>query len=94
MRKISEVKAIDHYRLELCFDDGRCGIVDLSDLVGKGVFKLWEDYTVFCMVQVGSSGELVWGDQVDLCADALYLKITGQQPEDIFPNLNRESVHA
>ena len=41
MRKISKVKASQGYRLELEFDDGVSGTVDLSYLVGKGVFALW-----------------------------------------------------
>jgi hypothetical protein len=56
-------------------------------LVGKGVFALWNDYGEFCKVQIGSSGELVWGDQLDLCPDALYMKITGERPEETFPGL-------
>ncbi len=40
MKKISEVKVLQGYRLELVFDDGARGEVDLSDLVGKGVFAI------------------------------------------------------
>ncbi|MDQ1335100.1 MAG: hypothetical protein QG552_2050 [Thermodesulfobacteriota bacterium] len=36
MAKITEVKVLNGYRLELAFDDGVCGVVDLSDLVGTG----------------------------------------------------------
>jgi hypothetical protein len=94
MRKITRVKVLRDYRLELAFDDGVCGSVDFADLVGKGVFALWRDRQAFEQVRIGSSGELVWDDQVDLCPDALYLKVTGKKPEDIFPALRREHVHA
>ena len=94
MRKISEVKVLEGYRLELVFDGGARGVVDLSDLVGKGVFALWYDHHAFEQVRIGSFGELVWGDQVDLCPDALYLRATGKKPEDIFPALRREPTHA
>ena len=86
MRKISEVRVLQGYRLELEFDDGVCGTVDLTDLAGKGVFALWRDYCAFEQVRIGSSGELVWGDQVDLCPDSLYLKVTGKKPEEVFPD--------
>ncbi|MFH0802136.1 MAG: DUF2442 domain-containing protein [bacterium] len=82
------------YRLKLEFDDGVSGTVDLSDLVGKGVFALWSDHRAFEQVRVGSSGELVWSDKIDLCPDALYLKLTGKKPEDIFPALRHEPSHA
>jgi len=94
MRKITKVKVLQSYKLELTFDDGVCGTVDLSDLVGKGVFSLWRDYEAFAQVRMGSSGELAWGDQVDLCPDALYLKVTGKKPEEVFPGLRREPAHA
>jgi len=94
MRRVSAVKVLGEYRLDLTFDDGTSGIVDLSSLVGQGVFSLWLDYHVFERVRIGTVGELVWADQVDLCPDALYLKVTGKSPEDVFPTLRREPSHA
>jgi hypothetical protein len=57
--RVSKVKALPGYRLELEFDDGVGGTVDLSEAVGKGVFALWRDPLVFEQVRIGSSGELV-----------------------------------
>ncbi len=94
VRKIAEVKVLEGYRLELEFDDGVSGIVDLSDKVGKGVFASWRDRRAFEKVRVGSSGELAWGEQIDLCPDSLYLKVTGKKPEDIFPSLRKQPTHA
>jgi hypothetical protein len=94
MRKVLKVKALQGYRLELEFDDGVCGTVDLANLAGKGVFALWRDRRSFEHVGIGSSGELVWGVKVDLCPDSLYLKVTGKRPDEIFPALSQESSHA
>lgn len=94
MPMITKVKVLKDYRLELTFDDGVSGMVDLSDLVGKGVFSLWQDRRAFEQVRIGSSGELIWNDQIDLCPDSLYLKVTGKKPEDIFPALRQEHAHA
>jgi hypothetical protein len=94
MRRVVDVRVLGDYRLELVFDDGVTGVVDLSDLVGKGVFALWRDRAAFACFRIGNSGELVWDDQVDLCPDALYLKATGKKPEDLFPALRREPSHA
>ena len=94
MKRISNVKVLSGYRLELEFDDGVSGIVDLSEAVGKGVFALWRDPLAFAQVRIGLSGELVWGDRIDLCPDALYLKVTGKKPEDIFPALREQHTHA
>ena len=94
MNRISKVKVLPAYRLELQFDDGVSGTVDLSDKVGKGVFTLWRDPLFFEQVAIGSAGELVWGEKIDLCPDALYLKVTGKEPEDLFPVLRNMSTHA
>lgn len=94
MRRILKVRVLPEYRLELEFDDGVSGTVDLSENVGKGVFAMWRDPLAFERVRIGSSGELAWDDRVDLCPDALYLKVTGKQPEDIFPALREQPTHA
>jgi hypothetical protein len=75
------------YKLHLEYDDGVVGDVDLSDLIGKGVFTALSDAAVFEAVTIGEHGELHWTDDLELCADALYLQITGKSAEDLFPNL-------
>jgi hypothetical protein len=94
MRRIIKVKALSGYQLELEFDDGVSGTVDVSEAVGKGVFAVWRDPLVFERVRIGSSGELDWDGQVDLCPDALYLKVTGKKPADMFPSLRDQPAHA
>ena len=76
--RIRDVTIGEGYALMLTFDDGVQGTVDLSDLAGKGVFACWLDRKVFESARIGSSGELVWNDQVDLCPDALYRRVTGR----------------
>ena len=94
MHKITNVTVLQEYKVKLEYSDGTQGIIDLSYLVGKGVFSLWNDYETFRNVKIGSSGELTWSDQVDLCPDSLYLKITHQKPEELFANLNCETSYA
>ncbi|MBP1679409.1 MAG: uncharacterized protein H6Q29_1320 [Bacteroidetes bacterium] len=94
MRTITRVDVLKDYRLALTFDDGTSGTADLSGLVGKGVFACWSDGSVFANVRIGPSGELVWGERVDLCPDALYLKVTGKQPEEVFPALRHDAARA
>ena len=94
MHAITEFTVLDNYKLELTFDDGQQGIADLSRHVGQGVFAAWNDPEVFRAVRIGQFGELTWGDEIDLCPDALYLEVTGKRPEDVFPALNRADAHA
>ena len=94
MHKITDIKVLPDYRLEIAFSDGKRGVADLSHLVGKGVFSLWNDYEAFRNVKIGSFGELLWSDQVDICPDSLYLQVTRQKADDVFPHLKRELAHA
>ncbi len=86
------VKPLDNYRLCVRYSDGVEGTVDLSNLVGKGVFARWKDYREFQQAHIGPSGELAWSEEIDLCPDAIYLKITGKKPEDLFPKLRELTI--
>lgn len=35
-----------------------------------------------------------WPDDIDLCTDALSMRLTGQRPEEVFPALANLIVHA
>ena len=87
-----DVKPLDNYRIWVQYSDGVEGIADLTHLAGRGVFALWNDYRAFQAVHIGPSGEIAWSDEIDLCPDALYLRITGKKPEEFLPAL-RELVH-
>jgi hypothetical protein len=52
------------------------------------------DYREFEKVHIDPSGEIAWSDNINMCPDALYLKLTGKQPEDLFPNLRPLAQHA
>lgn len=93
MFKLVEVKSRPNFRLWLRYEDGTAGEVDLSSLVGQGVFAAWNRAGAFDRVQIGSGGEVVWDCGVDLCPDALYMRLTGKKPEELFPNL-AEAINA
>lgn len=94
MPKLVSVEALPQYRLRLAYSDGVKGEVDLSDLVGQGVFSVWTDPEFFGRVSVGSGGEISWDDNVDICPDAIYLEITAKTPEELFPSLTPKGSHA
>ena len=47
VRRAGDVEPRDGFQIWMRFDDGTAGIVDLHDLAGRGVFKVWEDRRVF-----------------------------------------------
>jgi len=85
-----EVRALPKYKIWIKYSDGNQGEVDLSEFVGRGVFKLWEDYSFFQKISLGSSGEIMWNDQIDLCPDSIYMKLTGKTVVQLFPQLSVE----
>jgi len=88
-----QVKALPGYRIYLEFSDGTKGEVDLSDLAGNGVFQVWKDYNFFEKVHIGDHREIKWNDEIELCADSLYLRVTGKSREEFLSGL-REQPHA
>ncbi|HEX6269094.1 MAG TPA: DUF2442 domain-containing protein [Anaerolineales bacterium] len=90
---LKEVKPLEKFCLYVKYSDGVEGTVDLSQFAGKGVFNLWNDYSQFEKVTIGSSGELVWNEDVDMDGLGIYLKLTGKKPEEVLPKL-RELSHA
>ena len=94
MFKPIQVKPLPNYRLWLEYADGVAGEVSLSYLAGKGVFALWNDYAAFERVYIDDSGAIAWTDDAALCPDALYMKITGKTPEQLFSSRKVEAVYA
>jgi hypothetical protein len=76
--RIVAAKALPNYRLWVRFQDGVEGEVDLSDIVGKGVFSRWDDPSEFEQVHVDAElGTVAWPGDLDLAPDALYRDIAG-----------------
>jgi hypothetical protein len=94
MARPIDVKALPNFKIWLRYDDGTQGEVDLSDLAGRGVFEAWNDTIFFNSVRLTSRGEIAWGSDIDICPDAMYLRLTGKSPEEIFPSLKSVNVDA
>ena len=90
MVRLRKITPRPGYKLFLLYDDGVSGEVDLSHLVGHGVFSHWCDPSAFEAVEIGEHTAIRWSDDVELCSDALYLQITGKSAEQLFPNLKAE----
>jgi hypothetical protein len=78
--RITQVRHIQDYWLELTFADGTQARLDFKDrIVGRGgVFAPLEDPEFFRRVRVDPEiGTLVWPNEVDFCPDVLYSEATG-----------------
>ncbi|MEQ8847146.1 DUF2442 domain-containing protein [Botrimarina sp.] len=94
MPRLIEVSASGPHSLSLRYDDGVSCVVDLGDLVGKGVFRPLADPNRFAEVRLGEHGDVVWDDALDLCPDALYLQVTGKSIREAFDAEPNEPSHA
>lgn len=86
MPKPIDVKALPDHRIWLQYDDGAEGEIDLSDLAGRGVFAPWTDAAFFATVHLGPHGAIEWSTDLDLCPDAMYLRLTGKSTDALFPD--------
>ncbi|OFV90677.1 MAG: hypothetical protein A3H95_12590 [Acidobacteria bacterium RIFCSPLOWO2_02_FULL_64_15] len=94
MPKPTDVKALPNHRIWLRYDDGIEGEIDLSDLAGRGVCEPWNDAAFFNAVHLGSHGAIEWSSDLDLCPDAMYLRLTGKSVEEVFPDIRVVSADA
>lgn len=79
LHRIVAAKARPNYRLWIRFADGKEGEVDLSSLVGKGVFARWEDPAEFEKVYIDEeTGTVAWPGGIDLAPDALHRDVAEQ----------------
>ena len=83
------VEAKQTYQIWLKYEDGVNGELDLGHLAGKGVFKAWDVPGYFKTVRVTEYGSIAWGDtdDIELCSDALYMRLTGKPIEEVWPDM-------
>jgi len=75
--KITQLKVLTDYRLEVVFRDGTSGIVDLSDESFDGVFVPLADPLFFRQATL-ENGVVVWPGGLDIAPDAMYHEIHGK----------------
>ena len=91
------VRALDGFKIWIEFNDGARGEIDLSRFAEQVWFESWKDRGVFENVRVIPYEAVVWGDDetdMGLCADALYLELTGKSWEDVAGEAAPQAVNA
>ncbi|MYE46155.1 MAG: DUF2442 domain-containing protein [Chloroflexi bacterium] len=90
----TEVQARESYRIWLRYSDGAAGEVDLSHLAGRGVFSAWGERSCFETVRITPDRGIAWGDEIELCPDALYVRLTGKSVAEVMPGAVLPAEHA
>lgn len=85
--RVINVSVLPQHRLQIRMDDGTLGrgqpiaqgVVDLSKIVGHGLFESWQDDSYFAKVRIDQhTGALVWPNGIVLCPETLHEEITSQ----------------
>ncbi|CCU83434.1 conserved hypothetical protein [Mesotoga infera] len=85
MIRIAQAVATEELELELTFENGVSGTVDFSELATSPLFSPLANDEFFESVTIVRDGRaLAWGEELEICADSLFLRITGKKPEEIF----------
>jgi len=81
--KVRNVNPLPDYRIEVTFNDGAYGVVDIKAALGfKGMFERLRDPEFFNRVRIGRSSKTVeWSSQLDLDPVLLYSRATGKSVE-------------
>lgn len=72
MWRAVKVRALPEYRLEVEFEDGVRGIIDLAAELWGPVFEPLKDPAKFAEVGLDEFGVVCWPNGADLAPDALY----------------------
>lgn len=94
MVRPTDVAALEDYRIWIRYSDGSAGEVDLAHLAGQGVFAAWNDPQCFKEVRLGPAGAVAWGEDIELCPDALYMELTGGSLDDVFRGVTLQGERA
>ncbi len=94
MTRPTEVEPRDGYRIWIRYSDGAAGVVDLSHLVGRGVFEAWKNRAFFQGVHLTANGAVAWDEDIELCPDALYMRLTHKSVEEVMPGLRTLEANA
>ena len=77
LAKLLSVKPLDNYSIFVQFDDGTQGAISLKHLAQNGVFADWDKNNLFQNVHIADYGAIAWNDDIDICADNIYLQLRG-----------------
>jgi hypothetical protein len=83
MHRIVKVKPAAGYILEIEFNDGTIGKVDLTDRLFGPMFEPLLDQNVFNQVRIDEYGAICWPNGADLAPDALYQTIQADAPSPV-----------
>jgi hypothetical protein len=84
--KVKNVAALDGYKLQVTFDDGVSGIIDLAKFIQTGIFSSLKDEKLFTKVYTNGYS-IAWSNELEIDALTVYAEILNKNPEEVL-NVN------
>ena len=78
LKRVIRVTPLPKYRLQVEFDDGVSGTIDLAGELTGPVFEPLRDEAKFRQVAIDDFGAVCWPNGPDLAPDAMYRELTGE----------------
>ncbi len=72
MHSVIDVKVLEHFKLQIQFEDATIHQVDCSPLIKEGTSAPLSDKSFFERVAIEPGGGLEWPNGFDLCPNFLY----------------------
>lgn len=79
--RVTEVTALDGYRLRVCFTNGERRIFNVSPYLGYPAYKRLANPAYFTLAHP-EHGTVVWPGDVDFCPDTIYVESVKEEPEN------------
>ncbi len=90
----ADLASVEGRRCKQLTRDGVEGEIDLSEFATKKLFAAWQDPGFFQKVEVGPYRQIRWSDEIELCPDSLYMRLTGSTPEQFLAKSAAAPAHA
>ena len=89
MKAISVIP-LPKYQLQVTFDDGVCGVVDLKDLLQTTVFSTLKDEQLFNRVSFNQSA-IFWSEEMEIDLLNIYMELGNKSFDELFGNFKYAS---
>jgi hypothetical protein len=91
LNRVIRVVPLPGYRLNVEFDDGISGIIELAGELTGPMFEPLRDEAVFRQVTIDEFGAVCWPNGADLAPDAMYSELSRTPRSEARPRLERRA---
>ncbi|MEJ7780456.1 MAG: DUF2442 domain-containing protein [Daejeonella sp.] len=80
--KVIKVMALPGYKIDVSFEDGVHGTINLKELVRQGIFQELQNEITFSNVYT-TGYSIAWSDELEIDALAIYSELLNKSPEEV-----------